>query len=113
MKYFLDFTFKLDEKVNKANLRKKYQEEVLDMFRPYVEKKLVPPSLKSRPPHLNSSFNQQESSLNKLTSSDRHLGLESPTVRRLRERADTIITKNRKNESVNVKNGHMMDLVPT
>lgn len=51
-----------------------------------------------------------------MTSSQKHIGLglvESPTVRRLRQRADTIISRERKNESVSIQNGHMMDLVPT
>ena len=39
--------------------------------------------------------------------------IESPTVRRLRQRADTIMCQERMNDSMSIHNGGVMDHVPT
>lgn len=40
-KYFLDLDFAVDEAIQKATLKSKYQQEVLQLFRPYVQSKLA------------------------------------------------------------------------
>lgn len=39
-KYFLDLDFTVDESIPKASLRSKYQQEVLQLFKPYIQNKL-------------------------------------------------------------------------
>lgn len=40
-KYFLDLDFAVDESIPKSTLRTKYQQEVLQLFKPYVQSKLA------------------------------------------------------------------------
>lgn len=40
-KYFLDLDFTVDESIPKTTLRAKYQQEVLQLFKPYVQSKLA------------------------------------------------------------------------
>jgi hypothetical protein len=40
-KYFLDLNFAVDESADKTTLRSKYQQEVLQLFKPYIQGKLA------------------------------------------------------------------------
>jgi hypothetical protein len=50
-KYFLDLDFAVDESIPKSTLRGKYQQEVLQLFKPYVQSKLALKPAFPAPPH--------------------------------------------------------------
>ena len=49
-KYFLDLNFELDETLDKNTLKSNYHQQILNLFRPYVQSKIVPRPYRLREP---------------------------------------------------------------
>lgn len=119
-KYFLDLDFLVDESIPKSTLRGKYQQEVLQLFKPYAQSKLaLKPAFSALPPRVSkesSGSHREESSSSHREEYD--LGTiakyRAPSSKvdmsdlqsvgstwRLREKA-VVLQKERKNESINV-----------
>ena len=47
-KYFLDLNFDLDESLDKNTLKENYHQQILNLFRPYVQGKIVSKPFKFR-----------------------------------------------------------------
>jgi hypothetical protein len=108
-KYFMGLDFDLDESLNKSDLKQSYNQQILNLFKPYVHNRIVPRPYRFRE---QSDYRLDSPSPGKTLAirSGKGDNYSTSSTIRLKEKA-VALQKERKNESISVVSSQW-DMMP-